>query len=219
MTADRQRKAATKKSPTTKKASTKKATPQKSTAKKSTAKKSTAKKSTAQNSTDQNSTDQNSTAQSSTDQSSTAQNSTDQSSTAQSATGENSTATKSGAKTSAAKNSGAKRSSTSKVTSITDRTRASAPRTQSRPRASAVQVAGTAADQLSQLTGKALEGVTGVERDEDEGWRVTVEVLELRRIPESTDVLALYEVDADEKGNLMGYRRVRRYSRGAAGED
>jgi hypothetical protein len=41
----------------------------------------------------------------------------------------------------------------------------------------------------------------------------------MRRIPESTDVLALYEVDADEKGNLMGYRRVRRYTRGAAGED
>jgi hypothetical protein len=79
-------------------------------------------------------------------------------------------------------------------------------------------VAGTAAEQLSRLTGKRVEGVTGIESDDD-AWRVTVEILELRRIPDSTDVLALYEVDADEKGNLLGYRRLRRYSRGSAGED
>jgi hypothetical protein len=81
-----------------------------------------------------------------------------------------------------------------------------------------MDVAGTAARQLASLTGKAVEGVTGIESDDD-GWRVTVEILELRRIPDSTDVLALYEVDADENGNLMGYRRLRRYSRGSAGED
>ena len=42
-----------------------------------------------------------------------------------------------------------------------------------------------------------------------------LEVVEVRRIPNTTDVLALYEIDADDKGNLQGYRRIRRYARGA----
>jgi hypothetical protein len=57
--------------------------------------------------------------------------------------------------------------------------------------------------------------VTGLERTDD-GWKVQVEVVEVRRIPDTTDVLALYEVDVDPRGELMGYRRLRRYSRGAS---
>jgi len=98
------------------------------------------------------------------------------------------------------------------------RTRASAPRAESRPRLSAVDVADRAVQQLSRLTGKTAEGVTGIDRDDD-GWLVTVEVLELRRIPETTDVLARYEIQTDEKGELTGYRRAGRYTRGAARED
>ena len=41
----------------------------------------------------------------------------------------------------------------------------------------------------------------------------------MRRIPDTTDVLALYEIDVDEDGDLEGYRRVRRYARGVPGED
>ena len=41
----------------------------------------------------------------------------------------------------------------------------------------------------------------------------------MRRIPNTTDVLALYEIDADDKGDLQGYRRIRRYARGVPGED
>jgi len=98
------------------------------------------------------------------------------------------------------------------------RTRASAPRAESRPRLSAVDVADRAVQQIARLTGKAAEGVTGIDRD-DEGWVVTVEVLEVRRIPETTDVLASYEIQTDDKGELMGYRRVGRYTRGSARED
>jgi hypothetical protein len=70
--------------------------------------------------------------------------------------------------------------------------------------------------QLVELTGRDAEGVTGLERTDD-GWRAQVEVLELRRIPETTDILALYEVDLDSDGDLAGYRRVRRYTRGDSG--
>ena len=44
-------------------------------------------------------------------------------------------------------------------------------------------------------------------------------MVEVRRIPNTTDVLAMYEVEVDGKGSLQGYRRVRRYVRGVPGED
>jgi hypothetical protein len=68
-------------------------------------------------------------------------------------------------------------------------------------------------EQIAGLTGKDPEGVTGVERDDD-GWIVTVEVIEDRRIPSSTDVLATYETRIDADGELDSYRRIRRYTRG-----
>ncbi len=69
-----------------------------------------------------------------------------------------------------------------------------------------------AVEQLAELTGQKVEGLSGVHRN-DEGWVVTAEVLELRRIPETTDVLATYEVTLDDDGSVTGYRRVRRYTR------
>ena len=91
------------------------------------------------------------------------------------------------------------------------------PRPPKRRSASGPEVAGRATEQLLQLTGREVEGVVALERSDHDGWKVQVEVLEVRRIPDTTDVLALYEVDADEEGSLVGYRRLRRYTRGAAG--
>ena len=54
--------------------------------------------------------------------------------------------------------------------------------------------------------------VVGV-RKTDDGWVVTVEVLEIGRVPETTDVLASYEVSVDKEGDVTGYHRVRRYLR------
>jgi hypothetical protein len=48
---------------------------------------------------------------------------------------------------------------------------------------------------------------------------VTLEVVELRRIPESTDVLASYEVELDGDGNFLSFERGGRYSRSQAGGD
>jgi hypothetical protein len=48
---------------------------------------------------------------------------------------------------------------------------------------------------------------------------VEVEVLEMQRIPSTTDVLAVYEVSLDASGELVGYERTARYVRGDAGED
>jgi hypothetical protein len=43
---------------------------------------------------------------------------------------------------------------------------------------------------------------------------VTVEVLELSRVPSTTDVLGSYEVRLDGNGTLRGYKRLRRFNRG-----
>ncbi len=84
-------------------------------------------------------------------------------------------------------------------------------------RPKAMQVARSAVEQLSALTGRVPECVIGIERT-DEGWQVELEVVESRRIPDSTDLLATYRVEVDEDGDLVGYQRVSRYVRGKAGD-
>ena len=77
-------------------------------------------------------------------------------------------------------------------------------------------LAQAARDQLSELTGRRVESVLGIERNGDDGWHVTVEVLELERVPNSTDLLGSYLVVLDETGELEEYRRLQRYARGRA---
>ena len=73
-----------------------------------------------------------------------------------------------------------------------------------------------AARSLSRLIGHPSDGCSGVVPGEDDGWRVSVDVVEVPRIPDTTSLLATYEVDLAADGSLRGYRRVRRYRRGAA---
>ena len=80
-------------------------------------------------------------------------------------------------------------------------------------RLSAAEAGRDGLQQVTELTGKTPESVTGVRPSQD-GWLVTVEVVEDRRIPSSTDILATYEAELDNDGELLSYRRVRRYSRG-----
>lgn len=72
--------------------------------------------------------------------------------------------------------------------------------------------------QIVELTGKEPEGITGVERSED-GWVVTVEVVDDRRIPSSSDILSTYRAEIGPDGDLLEYRRVRRYARGRMDAD
>lgn len=108
-------------------------------------------------------------------------------------------ATKSTAKKAAAKKSSSRR----------------APSAEAGRRPSGSRVAEQAVRQLAELTTKDVEGVTAL-RKSDDGWTVELEVLELRRVPTTTDVLATYEVTLDSSGEMEGYRRVGRYVRGQA---
>lgn len=74
-----------------------------------------------------------------------------------------------------------------------------------------------AMQQIAELTGRSADTVSAVERTED-GWRVELELVELERIPATTNILATYEVELDEQGGVVGFRRLRRYFRNAAEE-
>ena len=86
-------------------------------------------------------------------------------------------------------------------------------------RAGAIQVIRAAKEQMSELTGKPVEGVLGVRRADEGGWEALVEVVELRRVPETTDVLASYLLTLDDHCELQEYRRMRRYFRNQVEED
>ena len=85
-------------------------------------------------------------------------------------------------------------------------------------RLSATELAKAALRTVRELTGFQPEAATGLDWD-GESWCVTVDALELSRIPDTTDVLGTYEVRLDSAGSLRGYRRVRRYTRGQAHEE
>lgn len=78
------------------------------------------------------------------------------------------------------------------------------------------QVVERAVEYMSEMTGQEPEVVTAVEPD-DGGWHVEMELLELARIPQTTDVLGSYEVDLNAEGEPQGYHRTRRYHRGHVG--
>jgi Gas vesicle synthesis protein GvpO len=78
-------------------------------------------------------------------------------------------------------------------------------------------IAARAVEQLENLMSRPIEAVTGLAKDGDE-WTVTLEVLELERVPSTTDVIGKYEVTLDKDGEMTGLERTRRFPRAEAGE-
>jgi hypothetical protein len=78
---------------------------------------------------------------------------------------------------------------------------------------SARDVAAMAVRELIDLLGSEPTRVTGIERAGD-AWKVTVEVVELERVPDTTSMMATYEVQLDDRGELLAYHRSGRYVRG-----
>ncbi len=115
------------------------------------------------------------------------------------------------------KEASAKKAASSKEQGSTRKSTAKRRSTDEKPRGPG-KIAKRAAQQLLELTGQAAEGVTALERT-DEGWHVEIEVIETRRIPDTTDILAVYDVEVDRGGTLVGYSRKRRYVRGREDEE
>lgn len=85
-------------------------------------------------------------------------------------------------------------------------------------RVSATEAIRSAAEQLTELLGRRPESVSALKPTED-GWEARVEVVEVERIPETTSVMASYNVVLDPAGQLLGYERGHRYTRAQTDRD
>lgn len=61
---------------------------------------------------------------------------------------------------------------------------------------------------LNSLTGLEVSSTVSAEKEED-GWLVTLEVIEKHSIPEGMDILATYETRLDADGNIQKFRRTK----------
>jgi hypothetical protein len=75
-----------------------------------------------------------------------------------------------------------------------------------------------AQEDFARLSKIPVDGVTGLSKSE-EGWVVSLEGLERRAIPDTMDVLGLYEVHLDNEGNLLGFDRKKLRKRGETEEE
>ena len=77
-----------------------------------------------------------------------------------------------------------------------------------------------AKEQLAEVTGFSPEAAVGGSKDE-EGWHISVDVLEMVRLPESTDIIGTYVVTLDPEGNMVKFlkKRVRQRSESYEGEE
>jgi hypothetical protein len=76
-----------------------------------------------------------------------------------------------------------------------------------------------AREQVADVTGHDVETISGFHRAKNDGWLVTVEVLELERVPNTMDLLATYAVKLSEDGDVLELERRRRYHRAAVDEN
>jgi hypothetical protein len=74
------------------------------------------------------------------------------------------------------------------------------------------EVVRQAQTELERIVGEKPERVTGFSHSDGQ-WSVTLEVVDVRRVPDSTDVLASYEVVFDDDRNLVSLTQQRRYRR------
>jgi hypothetical protein len=75
-----------------------------------------------------------------------------------------------------------------------------------------------AQDEFARLSKLPVNTVIGLSKAEGE-WVISLEAVERRAIPDTMDVLGLYEVRLDSEGNLLGFERKKLRKRGDTEED
>ncbi len=80
------------------------------------------------------------------------------------------------------------------------------------------EVVEKARQEFVRLGKKPADGVTGLSKTE-EGWAVLLEALERKAIPDTMDILGLYELHLDNEGNLLGLARKKLRKRGETNEE
>lgn len=60
---------------------------------------------------------------------------------------------------------------------------------------------------------KQPESVSSLEKTE-KGWKMEVEVLERKAVPDTFDLLSVFELSLDASGNILGFKQVKKIRRG-----
>ncbi len=63
-----------------------------------------------------------------------------------------------------------------------------------------------AKEQLTALHPLPVSGVVSAAQKED-GWHVTIEMVERKSIPDTQDLLGVYEAVLDDRGSILRYQR------------
>lgn len=62
-------------------------------------------------------------------------------------------------------------------------------------------------DVVKELLNKKPESTISVAKEE-KGWKVVVEALERKSVPDTQDILGRYELSLDNKGELLDYKQI-----------
>ncbi|MBI4333887.1 MAG: gas vesicle protein [Chloroflexi bacterium] len=71
---------------------------------------------------------------------------------------------------------------------------------------------------ITELTGQPIASVVACNGG-DAGWKVTLETLERKAIPDTGDLLATYVITLNEAGDLVNFHRLRVRRRGEPVEE
>ncbi len=74
-----------------------------------------------------------------------------------------------------------------------------------------VEVVEKAKEEILSVMNLEMNNVISCERTE-EGWRLAAELIERKSLPDTQDILGIYEVLLDDEGSMTGYdrKKVRR---------
>jgi len=64
-----------------------------------------------------------------------------------------------------------------------------------------------------ELLKKEPESISAIEKS-DKGWKVQVEVLERKAVPDKFDLLKILEFNLNEKGKILSFKQIKRIQRG-----
>lgn len=64
-----------------------------------------------------------------------------------------------------------------------------------------------AREQLGDMTGLELGSTLSALKDDEGGWRVALEAVEKKSLPDSQDILATYELTLDDNANVLNFAR------------
>lgn len=66
---------------------------------------------------------------------------------------------------------------------------------------------------VRELFKKEPESISAIEKSE-KGWKVQVEVLERKAVPDKFDLLKIFEFNLNENGKILGFKQIKKIQRG-----